>query len=178
MDKNLKLLLDMIGLLGKLKECLAKKCKKEFEESKKNKYMIEIEKLKDAFNNKKIDFITFANKKTSLEIKIIEEKQREELMKCQLKNCYDETRNMIRSSIETLTADDKKGTPLYVMASKYKKIFEKNNYELTQKVIDDLDIDSLKGKLNRMENDAKVAKATNAAKPVAKAKAAKPKAKH
>jgi hypothetical protein len=169
MDKNLKLLLDMIGLLGKLKECLTKKCNKEFEDSKKNKYMIEIEKLKDAFNNKKIDFITFANKKTSLEIKIIKEKQREELMKCQLKNCYDETRNMIKSSIETLTADDKKGTPLYVMASKYKKIFEKNNYELTQKVIDDLDIDSLKGKLNRMENDAK---------PVAKPKATKPKAKH
>ena len=169
MDKNLKLLLEMIGLLGKLKECLTKKCNKEFEESKKNKYMIEIEKLKDAFNNKKIDFITFANKKTSLEIKIIKEKQREELMKCQLKNCYDETRNMTKSSIETLTADDKKGTPLYVMASKYKKIFEKNNYELTQKVIDDLDIDSLKGKLNRMENDAK---------PVAKPKATKPKAKH
>jgi hypothetical protein len=47
------------------------------------------------------------------------------------------------------------------MASKYKKIFEKNNYELTQKVIDELDIDSLKGKLNRMDN---------AAKPVAKPK--------
>jgi hypothetical protein len=61
------------------------------------------------------------------------------------------------------------------MASKYKKIFEKNNYELTQKVIDDLDIDSLKGKLNRMENDAK---ATFVAKPVAKPKVAKPKAKH
>jgi hypothetical protein len=158
MDKNFKLLLDMIGLVGKLKECLTKKCKNEFEKSKKNKYMIEIEQLKDAFNNKKIDFITFANKKTSLEIKIIEEKQREELMKCQLKNCYDETRNMIKSSIETLTADDKKGTPLYVMASKYKKIFEKNNYELTQKVIDKLDIDSLKGKLNRMAKAAKAAK--------------------
>jgi hypothetical protein len=173
MDKNFKRLFEMIGLVSKLKECFAKKCKNEFEESKKNKYMIEIEKLKDAFNSNKIDFITFANKKTSLEIKIIKEKQREELMKCQLKNCYDETRNMIKSSIETLTADDNKGTPLYVMASKYKKIFEKNNYELTQKVIDDLDIDSLKGKLNHMVNVAKVtkvAKATKVTKPVAKAK--------
>jgi hypothetical protein len=171
MDKNFKRLFEMIGLVSVLKECFTKKCKNEFEESKKNKYMIEIEKLKDAFNSNKLDFITFANKKTSLEIKIIKEKQREELMKCQLKNCYDETRNMIKSSIETLTADDNKGTPLYVMASKYKKIFEKNNYELTQKVIDELDIDSLKGKLNRMVN-AKVAK------PVANAKVAKPNAKH
>lgn len=147
--ENFKLFAEMIKLLGETRTCVFTKCKKQFDESRKNKYAIEIEALEKKRKENKIDTITFMNKKTLLEIKIIEGKHREELITCQLKKCNEQTKNMIRISIEALTMDDNRGTPAYIIASKYKKIFEKNNYELTQDIIDQLDVDMMKTKLKQ-----------------------------
>jgi hypothetical protein len=155
MDKNTNLFVGIIRALGETRKCVFTKCKKQFDESRKNKYAIEIEKLEKQRKENKIDAITFVNKKTLLGIKIIEEKHREELIKCQLKKCYDQTTQMIKTSIEGLTMEQHKGTPSYNIACKYKKIFEKNNYTLTAEIIDQLDADIMKTKLKPKQSKPK-----------------------
>lgn len=152
MEHDMDLFVKMITLLGETRKCVFTKCKKQFDESRKNKYATEIEALEKKKKENKIDAITFMNKKTLLEIKIIEEKQREKLLQCQINKCNEQTKNMIKGSIEALTMDENRRTPTYSIMSKYKKIFEKNNYELTPDILDKIDIDMMKTKLKAKPN--------------------------
>lgn len=150
MDTQMNLFADMIKALGKTRTCVFTKCKKQFDDTKKNNYAIEIEELEKKRKENKIDFLTFNNKKTELEIKIIEENYREQLLDCQLNKCYEETKHMISLSLGALLMDDNIGTPTYKIASKYKKIFEKNNYTITPAISNQLDVDLLRTKLKRI----------------------------
>jgi len=103
-------------------DCIKNKCKYEKEQLKKNKYIIEAENLMLDVKNGKKDLKTVMKKIAELKIKVIEEKHRDELMACQLKDCYKETLNAMKLSIEGILATTKKDTDDYKLAYKYKTI--------------------------------------------------------
>ena len=129
-------------------DCIKKKCKHEKEQLKKNKYIIEAENLMLDVKNGKKDLKTVMKKIAELKIKVIEEKHRDELMACQLKDCYKETLNAMKLSIEGILATTKKDTDDYKLAYKYKTIFAKS--KITQQHIDNLEIEIMKLKLKKM----------------------------
>ena len=129
-------------------DCIKKKCKHEKEQLKKNKYIIEAENLMLDVKNGKRDLKTVMKKIAELKIKVIEEKHRDELMACQLKDCYKETLNAMKLSIEGILANTKKDTDDYKHAYKYKTIFAKS--KITQQHIDNLEIEIMKLKLKKM----------------------------
>ena len=129
-------------------DCIKNKCKYEKEQLKKNKYIIEAENLMLDVKNGKKDLKTVMKKIAELKIKVIEEKHRDELMACQLKDCYKETLNAMKLSIEGILATTKKDTDDYKLAYKYKTIFAKS--KITQQHIDNLEIEVMKLKLKKM----------------------------
>ena len=129
-------------------DCIKKKCKHEKEQLKKNKYIIEAENLMLDVKNGKRDLKTVMKKIAELKIKVIEEKHRDELMACQLKDCYKETLNAMKLSIEGILATTKKDTDDYKLAYKYKTIFAKS--KITQQHIDNLEIEIMKLKLKKI----------------------------
>ena len=129
-------------------DCIKKKCKHEKEQLKKNKYIIEAENLMLDVKNGKKDLKTVMKKIAELKIKVIEEKHRDELMACQLKDCYKETLNAMKLSIEGILATTKKDTDDYKLAYKYKTIFAKS--KITQQHIDNLEIEIMKLKFKKM----------------------------
>ena len=129
-------------------DCIKKKCKHEKEQLKKNKYIIEAENLMLDVKNGKKDLKTVMKKIAELKIKVIEEKHRDELMACQLKDCYKETLNAMKLSIEGILATTKKDTDDYKLARRYKIIFAKS--KITQQHIDNLEIEVMKLKFKKM----------------------------
>ena len=129
-------------------DCIKKKCKHEKEQLKKNKYIIEAENLMLDVKNGKKDLKTVMKKIAELKIKVIEEKHRDELMACQLKDCYKETLNAMKLSIEGILATTKKDTDDYKLARRYKIIFAKS--KITQQHIDNLEIEVMKLKMKKM----------------------------
>jgi uncharacterized membrane protein len=139
-------LIEMMRSLGATKKCIENKCNAQSAKSKKNKYITELEKLKQDFTDKKIDFKTFYKKSNQIEIKIIKEKYRDELIECQLKNCYKETEHMVKIAINSFLIDSNKGKAIYKIASKYNKLFEKN--KITVKSLNEYDIEIIKSMMN------------------------------
>jgi len=156
-----------------LQKCLNIKCKKDEEKLKENKYAIELEKIRSKFsdiikkylelykNDKvkgEIGFqkILLKNKKdtTNLEIKIIEEKYRNDFLNCQLKNCYNESLIRLKFTIEGLLFYSDKNSEIYNFASKYKKIFETD--KLTIENINNFDIEKQKIELKNVINKFKI----------------------
>ena len=156
-----------------LQKCLNIKCKKDEEKLKENKYAIELEKIRSKFsdiikkylerykNDKvkgEIGFqkILLKNKKdtTNLEIKIIQEKYRNDFLNCQLKNCYNESLIRLKFTIEGLLFYSDKNSEIYNFASKYKKIFETD--KLTIENINNFDIDKQKIELKNVINKFKI----------------------
>jgi uncharacterized membrane protein len=135
-------ILDMMRSLGATKKCIDNKCNVQLSKSKKNKYITDLEKLKQDFKDKKVDFKTFYKRSNHIEIKIIKYKYRDELIECQLKNCYNETEYMIRMAINSFLIDSNKGNAIYKIASKYKKLFEKK--KITVKSLNEYDIEIIK----------------------------------
>ena len=137
---------NILADINNYKKCLNMKCKNEEDQFKKNKYSIEIEKLKQDLKDKKIDLVKFNNEVAKLKMLIIKEKYRDNLFKCQFKNCYNETSVMLKSTLENILNKSDKNSKNYKLAFKYKKIFEKN--KLTREYINNLEMDIHKLKLN------------------------------
>ena len=138
---------NMLVAVNNFKNCINMKCKNEEDQFKKNKYSIEIEKLKQDLKDGKIDLIKFNNEVKKLKIIIIEGKYREDFLNCQLKNCYNETLQTLKLTIKNILTKTDKNSEDYKIASKYKKIFEKN--KLTSKYINNLEMDIHNLKLNK-----------------------------
>jgi len=153
-----------------LAKCINIKCKKEQEQLKKNKYVIEKEKLvlnfvngikniKERFKNDKVKgeiefakyFVKYSKEYNNLEIKIIKEKYHNDLITCQLKRCYNENLHMLKLSIEKTLNHFKKNTEIYKLASKYKNLFETT--KLTVEDINTFDIDKKKIGLKEIINN-------------------------
>jgi hypothetical protein len=143
---------DMFTAMIALQKCLGMKCKIEQEKLKKSKFMIEIEKLMLDFQknlkNGKVNYKKFNNDVAKLKIKAMKEKEREELVKCQLNNCYNETLHMMKISLESMVNNGDKKSKEYKLALKYKKILDTN--KLTAEHLNTLDIEMMKIKLNKM----------------------------
>ena len=148
LQSNLPNMNNMLRAAIDVANCIKKKCKHEKEQLKKNKYIIEAENLMLDAKNGKRDLKTVMKKIAELKIKVIEEKHRDELMACQLKDCYKETLNAMKLSIEGILATTKKDTDDYKLACKYKTIFAKS--KITQQHIDNLEIEIMKLKLKKM----------------------------
>jgi hypothetical protein len=138
----------MLTAVNNFKNCTNMKCKNEENQFKRNKYSMEIEKLKQHLKDGKIDLIKFNNEVTKLKIIIIEGKYRDDLIDCQLKNCYNETLKTLKLTIENILTKTDKNSDDYKIASKYKKIFEKN--KITRENINNLEMDINKSKLNKL----------------------------
>ena len=139
---------NMLDAVNNFKNCTNMKCKNEEDQFKRNKYSMEIEKLKQHLKDGKIDLIKFNNEVTKLKIIIIEGKYRDDLIDCQLKNCYNETLKTLKLTIENILTKTDKNSDDYKIASKYKKIFEKN--KITRENINNLEMDINKSKLNKL----------------------------
>ncbi len=137
----------MLASVNNFKKCTDMKCKNKEDQFKKNKYSIEIEKLKQDLKDGKIDLIKFNNEVTKLKIIIIEGKYRNDLIDCQLKNCYNNISQTLKLTIEKILTNTDKKSEDYKIASKYKKIFEKN--KITRENINNLEMDINKSKLNK-----------------------------
>jgi hypothetical protein len=157
-------LTNMLDALVALQKCLTAKCKIEQEKLKKGRFLTEIEKITSEFQNdvKELQerfkddkekreaafgkrFIRYMKVITELKIKMMKEKERDKLINCQLKNCYDDTTHMVKLSIENMLEAADKTTEQYKLALKYKKIFDTNKF--IGKDINNFDIDILKIKL-------------------------------
>ena len=80
---------------------------------------------------------------------MIKEKERDYLIDCQLKNCYNDTMNMLKLSIENMLRTAK-NTEQYKLALKYKKLFK-----ITKEDINNIDIDMMKIRLKEYINNLK-----------------------
>ena len=138
----------MLAAVNNFKNCTNMKCKNEEDQFKRNKYSIEIEKLRQDLKDGKIDLIKFNNEVTKLKIIIIEGKYRNDLIDCQLKNCYNNISQTLKLTIEKILTNTDKNSENYKIASKYKKIFEKN--KITREYINNLEMDINKSKLNKL----------------------------
>jgi hypothetical protein len=149
-----------------LSNCVNTKCKKEQEQIKKNKYVIKKElnfgkylynrnNIRARFNNDKKKRETELDKlynkdmkkKTKLKLKIMKEKDHNDLVDCRLKRCYKDSLNTLKWLIKDILTHADKKTGKYKLALKYKKILEKNKLEkrkLTREDINAFDIEMVK----------------------------------
>jgi hypothetical protein len=127
-----------------LKFCLESKCKKEQGQLNKNKYVLEKKKIFTKYLDSRNDILTrfdrgeydtkkrevefgkaytkYMKERTKIKIKIMKEKEYNDLLNCQMKNCYNDTLNTLKIHIESILAHTNKTTDEYKLASKYKKI--------------------------------------------------------
>lgn len=153
-----------------LSNCVNTKCKKEQEQLKKNKYVIEKSKnfsnylnsrnnIRARFNNdndndkkkREAALNKLYNKdmkdKTKLKLKIMKEKDHNDLIDRRLKVCYKESLNTLKWLIKDILTHADKKTGKYKLALKYKKLLEKNKLEkkkLTREDINAFDIEMVK----------------------------------
>ena len=144
-----------------LSNCLEMKCKKEENQLNKNKYVIEKKKLgsklfkkwdkiKERFHNdKERMFIEYekadlkrAKDRAKLKLKIIKEKDHQNFINCQLKNCNNDSLNTLKIIIESMLTNLNRNTEKYKLASKYNKLFKAN--KLTVEDFKRFDIDIMK----------------------------------
>jgi len=151
-----------------LSNCVNTKCKKEQEQLKKNKYVVEKSKnfsnylnsrnnIRARFNNdndkkkKEAALDKLYNKdmkeKTKLKLKIMKEKDHNDLIDRRLKVCYKDSLNTLKWLIKDILTHVDKKTGKYKLALKYKKLLEKNKLEkkkLTREDINAFDIEMVK----------------------------------
>ena len=85
--------------------------------------------------------------RTKIKIKIMKEKEHNDLLTCKLKSCYNDILNTLKVRIESILAHTKKNTEEYKLASKYKKILHRpmgKTTKLTREDINRFDIDMVK----------------------------------
>jgi hypothetical protein len=162
---------EMLASSISLQKCLDIKCKKEQEKLKLNKYAIKQEKLMEKLKNdgknieekykkdkvkKGIEF----NKKYSkyqkdfynLEFKKLKDKENIKFIKCQIKNCYNESLIRFKFTIEALLFYSDKNSEIYKLASKYNNILKNNKYKLTVEDMNNFVIDRHKIDLKKSLN--------------------------
>jgi hypothetical protein len=142
------------------------KCEKELDRLNKSKYIVEkrenfsnyLEKrniIRYRFNNDKKRRDAELEKlykkdikgKTKLKLKIMKEKDHNDLLDCRLKRCYKESLNTLKWLIKDILTHADKKTGKYKLALKYKNRLEKNKLDgkkLTREDINAFDIEMVK----------------------------------
>jgi len=124
---TMKILLDAVT---NYMNCLNMKCNQEMNIYYRNEKIKEMENsifdFRNNLKNGKADFTKFNNEIAKLKIKAMKEKEREMVVKCYLKNCHNETSRVLKLTIENILVHYEKSSKEYKLASKYKKILEKN----------------------------------------------------
>jgi hypothetical protein len=146
-----------------LSKCLKIKCKKEQNQLNKNKYVIEKKlnftkylnsrnkiRMRFEYDKKKMEiefgkaYMKYMKERTKIKIKIMKEKGYNDLVNCQMKNCYKDTLNTLKIRIESILVHTNRNTEEYKLASKYKKILTQMGTKLTYKEINRFNIDLVK----------------------------------
>ena len=151
-----------------LSNCLESKCKKEQGQLKNNKYVLEKKQIFTKYLDSRNDVRTrfdigeydkgkrevkfgkaytkYMKERTKIKIKIMKEKEYNDLLNCQMKNCYNDTFNTLKIRIESILAHTKKNTEEYKLASKYKKILTQmgKKTKLTGEEVNRFNIDMVK----------------------------------
>jgi hypothetical protein len=121
---------NLLDALNNYMKCLNMNCNQEMNIYYRNKYILEMENsifdFRNNLKNGKADFTKFNNEIAKLKIKAMKEKERKMVVKCYLKNCHNETSRLLKLTIQNILAHYEKSSNEYKLASKYKKILEKN----------------------------------------------------
>lgn len=146
------------------------KCEKQLDQLNKNKYIVEKRKnfsnylekrnnIRSRFNNDNVNdkkkrdvelgklYKKDIKEKTKLKLKIMKEKDHNDLVDCRLKVCYKESLNTLKWLIKDILTHADKKTRKYKLALKYKNKLEKNKLEgkkLTREDINAFDIEMVK----------------------------------
>jgi hypothetical protein len=91
-------------------------------------------------------YIKYMKDRTKIKIKIMKEKEHNDLLTCKLKSCYNDNLNTLKILIESILAHTKKNTEKYKLASKYKKLLTQmgKTTKLTGEEVNRFDIDMVK----------------------------------
>ena len=89
-------------------------------------------------------YMKYMKERTKIKMKIMKEKGYNDLLNCQMKNCYNDTLHTLKVRIESILAHTKKNTEEYKLASKYKKLLHRPKSKLTREDINRFDIDMVK----------------------------------
>jgi hypothetical protein len=146
-----------------LSKCLKIKCKKEQDQLNKNKYVIEKKlnftkylnsrnniRMRFEYDKKRMEvefgkaYMKYMKERTKIKIKIMKEKRYNDLVNCQMKNCYKDTLNTLKIRIESILVHTNRNTEEYKLASKYKKILTQMGTKLTDKDINRYNMDLVK----------------------------------
>lgn len=121
---------NLIDAVHNYMNCLTMKCNQEMNIYYRNEYILEMEKsifnFRNNVKNGKADFTKFNNEIAKLKMKAMKEKEREMVVKCYLKKCHNETSRLLKLTIQNILVHYEKSSKEYKLASKYKKILEKN----------------------------------------------------
>lgn len=127
--KDLNRIAKIFELLENTKKCIVKKCKKLHHENMKanRESSAKLAELFAKLQRDKVDVKTFNKEQEKLRLKMNNSKEKLELAKCQMKNCYDETRKMILNSIQTIldNTDKQKNKKKYQQFKELEKKFKK-----------------------------------------------------
>jgi hypothetical protein len=120
----------LIDAVNNYMKCLNMNCNQEMNIYYRNKYILEMERsifdFRNNLKNGKADFTKYNNEIAKLKIKAMKEKEREMVVKCYLKNCHNETSRLLKLTIQNILVHYEKSSKEYKLASKYKKVLEKN----------------------------------------------------
>jgi hypothetical protein len=121
---------NLLDALNNYMKCLNMNCNQEMNIYYRNKYILEMENsifdFRNNLKNGKADFTKFNNEIAKLKIKAMKDKERKMVVKCYLKNCHNETSRLLKLTIQNILVHYEKSSKEYKLASKYKKILEKN----------------------------------------------------
>lgn len=134
---------NLLEAVNNFRDCLNMKCDIEQNQYYRNKNIIKMENSISDFRynlkNGRADFSKFNNEIAKLKSIVMKEKERKILVDSQLKNCYNETSQLLRLTIENILHNGDKKTELYKHAVKYKNILETN--KITAKHLNDIETD-------------------------------------
>ena len=130
---------DLLDKLVKTTKCIERDCAKEKQQSEANtkKYMKDIEKINKQLKERKISKPDAMAKISDITIEMYKQKQRVNLVKCQVAKCKRETKEMVLASLDVYLKMFKqnKKHPVYIFANKYKKMLKENiTFENMQKL--------------------------------------------
>jgi hypothetical protein len=91
-------------------------------------------------------YMKYMKERTKIKIKIMNEKEYNDLLNCQIKNCYNDTLKTLKIHIESILAHTNKNTEEYKLAFKYKKILTQigKTTKLTREDINAFNVDMVK----------------------------------
>jgi len=139
--KDLHPMLNLMNLLVDLQKCVKDKCEIERKKVENSADIKTINNLRKDLENNKITVDKYLEQFSEVKLNILKSDIRNELIKCQLNNCYSFTKKTIDNSVSNILNSKiySKNEPVYKLA---KKLLKYKDKKLTLKDLKDIDVAS------------------------------------